>query len=287
MTGDMTAELPEVLQVKEVGDGRWAGAHPDNDPEGRDVVFSGQILAQMIMASTAATEGEKEVKSIHAIFARAGKYSAGPVELTVESMHAGRAWASTTVTAVQGDRLLSRGLVLLNVLEPDLMRHSPAMPDVPGPDDCAPATFGVVFPGAEIRSVDLPDAVGIDGSPAMYFWFRTPDRYDSVAANQAVIAWSQPGFIIGLAMRPHSDVVTVTDAHRSISTGVISHTSHFHEHADVADWLLVAHEGSYAGRGRVFGSGAVFTRDGTLVSTFAQDSMARRVEGNLDWKSAM
>ena len=32
----------------------------------------------------------------------------------------------------------------------------------------------------------------------------------------------------------------------------------------------------------MFGSGTVFTRDGTLVSTFAQDSMARGVEAPLD-----
>jgi hypothetical protein len=37
----------------------------------------------------------------------------------------------------------------------------------------------------------------------------------------------------------------------------------------------------------VFGSGAVFTEDGTLVSTFEQDSMARGVEGTLDPKRAM
>jgi acyl-CoA thioesterase II len=281
------SEAPAVLQVKDLGDGRWAAPHPADDPEGRDVVFSGQILAQMIMASDAAVASAKEVKSIHAIFARAGTYSAGLMELRLEAMHSGRAWGSDTITAYQGDRLLSRGLVLLNTVEPDLMRHSPAMPDVPGPDAATPNPSTTVFPGAEPRMVDAPDAVGADGSPAMYFWFRTPESYDSVAANQAIVAWTQPGFIIGLAMRPHSDTVNIADAHRSISTGVISHTVHFHEHADAGQWLLVAQEATYAGRGRVFGSGSVFTADGTLVSTFAQDSMARGVEGSLDPKRGM
>jgi acyl-CoA thioesterase II len=281
------SELPGVLLVKQTESGRWTGSHPDSDPEGRDVVFSGQILAQMIMTSDAAVAGAKEAKSIHAIFARAGRYSAGPVELALESMHAGRAWASDTVTAVQGDRLLSRGLVLLNTAEPDLMRHVPAMPDVPGPEECAEGTVGAVFPGAEVRPVDRPDAVAADGSPVLYCWVRGPESYDSVAANQAAVAWSQPGMIIGVAMRPHSDLVSLADAHRSISTGVISHTTHFHERADAGDWLLFVHEGTYAGNGRVFGQGAVFTRDGVLISTFAQDSMARQVEGDLDPKRAM
>jgi len=280
------SELPTTLQVQDLGGGRWSAPHPTDDPEGRDVVFSGQILAQMIMASDAHCGSAKEVKSIHAIFARAGTYSAGAMELDLDAMHSGRAWASDTITAYQGERLLSRSLVLLNTVEPDLMRHSPAMPDVPGPDAATPNPSITVFPGAEARMVDAPDAVGADGSPAMYFWMRNPESYDSVAANQAIVAWTQPGFIIGLAMRPHSHI-NIADAHTSISTGVISHTAHFHDHADVGQWLLVAQEASYAGNGRVFGSGAVFTQDGTLVSTFAQDSMARGVEGAIDPKRGM
>jgi acyl-CoA thioesterase II len=280
-------ELPGVLQVKGLESGRWTGPHPENDPEGRDIVFSGQILGQMIMSCSAAVGGEKEVKSLHAVFARAGKYSAGNVELVLESMHAGRAWASQTVTAFQSDVLLSRGLALLNAIEPDLMRHSPAMPDVPAPDLCTPEQFGVVFPDAEVRLVDDPGAVTADGSPVISFWCRMPESFDSVAANQAIIAWSTPGFCISAAIRPHSDTVSFGEAHRSISTGVISHTVHFHEHADVGDWLLFVHEGAYAGHGRVFGKGAVFSGDGVLVATFSQDSMVRSSERVLDWKKDM
>ncbi len=281
------ADLPAVLKMKEAGPGRFVANHPEKDPEGRDVVFSGQILAQMIMASEATLGGEKEVTSVHAIFARAGRYSSGPLELEVDTMHSGRAWASSTISVLQGDRLLSRGLVLSNAPAPDLVRHAPPMPEVPGPDECEPANAGVVFPDADARLVDLPDAVAADGSPVSYVWFRAAATPESVSANQAIVAWSQPGLIIGAALRPHSDVVSVRDAHQTISTGVISHTAHFHDDVDVGGWLLVAHEGSYAGRGRIFGRGAVFTREGGLVSTFAQDSMARRIEGSLDPKSGL
>lgn len=283
----MSAPLPGVLDIEDLGDGRYRAPNPTDDPEGRDVVFSGQILAQMIMASDRAVESAKDVKSIHAIFARAGTYSAGPMELQLESMHSGRAWGSDTITATQGDRLLSRGLVLLNTVEPDLMRHGPAMADVPKPGDLAPDAGSLVYPGAETRTVDDAQATSPDGAPALYFWVRMPESYDSIAANQAILSWCQPGAIIGLAMRPHADVVSIGDAHRSVSTGVISHTCHFHERFDMGEWLLVAQQATYAGRGRVFGSGSVFTEDGQLVSTFAQDSMARGVEGSLDPKRAM
>ena len=281
------SELTAPLEIEDLGGGRWTAPHPAMDPEGRDVVFSGQILGQMIMSSDAACGHQKVVKSIHAIFARTGAYSGGRMELEIDSMHAGRAWASDTITAWQGDRLLSRGLVLLNTIEPDLIRHAPAMPDVPGPDASSPIERPVLFHGIEAREPDVGNAVTADGTPVRYLWLRLPIVLDSPAANQAVVAWCQPGFAIELAMRPHRDVVDIRNAHRSISTGVISHTAHFHDAADASQWLLMVQEATFAGNGRVGGSGAVFTEAGALVSTFEQDSMVRGVEGALDPKRAM
>jgi len=55
----------------------------------------------------------------------------------------------------------------------------------------------------------------------------------------------------------------------------------------VGEWLLLAHEATYAGRGRIHGRGLVYTGDGRLVATFSQDSMVRAVEGGLDPKRSM
>ncbi|SRR5579875_378702 len=277
-------KLPNVLELDQIGEGEYRVRHPDRPPEERDVVFGGQLLAQMIMASDRACGGSKDVKSIHAIFARAGTYQE-PIILRVEPIQAGRTWASDTVTAMQGERLLSRALILLNADEPDIMRHAPAMPEVPGPEDLSPGE-GMAFPGVELRMVpEPPDAPG--GVPALLFWHRYPDKINSVAANDAVLAWGTNGFLIGLAMRPHREQVDISQAHRTLSTGVIAHTLHFHERFDVSQWLLVVQEALYAGRGRVHGRGLVFTRDGQLVATFGQDSMARKIEGELDYRRAM
>jgi acyl-CoA thioesterase len=279
-------QAPAVLEVHDLGDARWMAAHPDEDPEKRDVVFSGQLLAQMIMVASQAAP-EKEIKSIHAIFARAGAYSAGPVEYRRDGMHAGRAWASDTITAYQADRLLARGLVLLNAAEPDVIRHVPAMPDVPGPEQCERQEILVVYPGSEVRPVDMPDARSPEGSPVSHYWVRPPTAFPTSVAFQAAVAWCQPGFTIGTAMQPHRDKVRLSDAHRTISTGVISHTAHFHDHDLASEWLLVVSTASFAGNGRVFGSGAVFSREGTLISTFGQDAMVRRAEKPLDARRAI
>jgi acyl-CoA thioesterase len=276
-----------VLSVQHLDDDRWTAPHPDQDPEKRDVVFSGQLLGQMLMVASSAADESKEIKSIHAVFARTGAYSLGNIEYQRDEMHAGRAWASNTITAFQNDRLLARSLVLLNTLEPDLIRHAASMPTLPDPDDCDPQPILVVFPGSEVRPVELPDATSADGAPVSYYWVHPPEGIGSIAETQAVIAWCQPGFTIGAAMQPHGGTIRLSDSHRSISTGVISHTAHFHDHGRADEWLLVASTASYAGHGRVFGSGSVFSRDGTLLSTFGQDAMVRAANRALDARTAL
>ena len=73
---------------------------------------------------------DKEVKSIHAIFARAGDYSQ-PIRYEVDTMHDGRTIGSDTVTFSQGGRVMSRGMILWSKDEPDLIRHTAnvEMPD--------------------------------------------------------------------------------------------------------------------------------------------------------------
>jgi acyl-CoA thioesterase II len=187
------------------------------------------------------------------------------------------------VTATQDGKLLCRSLVLMSIDDPDLMRHQPPMPDVPAPDDLE-TTAAQAWPGSEVKRV--PDTE-IDGVPVEAMWTRLPGSLDSVAANQAVLSWATTGAIIGLGMRPHTETVDIRQAHRSISTGVIGHTINFHERFDIGDWLLVTQEATYAGRGRVHGRGSVYARDGRLVATFSQDSMARAIQGELDPKRAM
>jgi acyl-CoA thioesterase len=243
-----------------------------NADTGPGVVFGGQLLAQTVAAALVGQEG-KAVKTVHTIFARGGSIEA-PVEITVDRMHAGRAFASSTVTISQGDRLCTRSLVLLTAEEPDLIRHADPAPAGPGPDDC---------PGMDHRSssweirivdgVDIsdPDAVG----PAdLDVWTRFAGAPDDPGTSQALLAFASDGFLIGTAMRPHAGVGQA-QAHKTLSTGVVGHTLTFHEPFCAADWLLLSHHSPFAGRGRSYGRADVFRTDGALVASFVQDNMIR------------
>src|ERR1700734_3423666 len=164
----------------------------------------GQLMGQMIMAA-AGTLPDKNIKSIHAIFARAGTVTQ-PVDLDVDVMHNGRALGSVCVTARQGDRLLSRGLLLLDAGEPDLIRHSLPMPQVARPDQLEVRKG--TEEGSHLRIVDEVDLMTADvtGDPELFVWVRWDHAPGGQAIHQALLSWYTDPFLIGASMRPHAGI---------------------------------------------------------------------------------
>jgi acyl-CoA thioesterase len=263
--------LVRALTLEPAGADRYRAP---NVEAGHGVVFGGQLLAQTIVAGLAGQDG-KRVKTVHTVFAR-GAGPDAPVEIAVDRMHAGRAFASSTVTISQGDRLCTRALVLLSADEPDLIRHADPPPAVPAPPAQGAAGDGdwqVHVAG----DVDISDPAAV-GPPDLDVWTRFVGAPDDPALDQALLAFATDGFLIATAMRPHEGVGQA-QAHVTLSTGVVGHTLTFHEPAPAGEWLLLAQHSPYAGRGRVYGTGDVFRADGTLVASFVQDAMVRRMDG--------
>ena len=266
------SDVLAVLDLEQSGDDRFVAQHLD---EGHGVVFGGQLLAQTVVAA-ARTIPDKEVLSVHNVFARGASIDS-PLTVTVERVQAGRAFASVTVTTTQERGICTRALVLLHAPDPDLIRHADPAPKVSDPSDAAPPDHaggeGAWWDIRVVDGVDIsdPDAVG----PAdLQVWSRVPGAPDDLVTSQALLAYASDGFLIGTAMRPHAGVGQSL-AHRTISTTVVTQTLTFHEPFSAGDWLLLDHHSSYAGRGRSHGAASVFTPDGTLVAAFTQDNMVR------------
>ncbi|MHB8466792.1 MAG: acyl-CoA thioesterase [Acidimicrobiales bacterium] len=258
--------MKALFAIEDLGDGHFRADHVEGPG---DVVFGGQMLAQTIVAASRAIP-DKRVKSMHTIFARGGSRDA-PLEIDVEPMHVGRAFASATVTLRQGDRLCSRSLVLLDVDEPDLIRFGAPMPSVAPPG--APTNPEPWWDVAVVGDVDISDPEAV-GPPELDVWTRFPDAPGDSTSSQALLAYASDGFLIGTAMRPHPGVGQAL-AHVSISTTVLSHTLTFHDEFDASEWLLLAHESPQAGRGRSYGRAHVYTADGRLVASYVQENMIR------------
>lgn len=265
------SELLSSLDLEEVGDGRYVGT---NAIAGPGVVFGGQLIGQAVVAA-ARGHADKRVKTVHTVFARSGAPDT-PVDVDVDVMHAGRAFASSAVTIRQGDRLCTRSLVLLSADEPDLIRHAEEMRAVASPDQSSRLAHGAPAWDARIvGDVDISDP-GAVGPAELDVWSRFAGAPDDPITNQALLAYATDPFLIATAMRPHAGVGQ-SQAHVSLSTGVVSHTLTFHEPFRAGEWLLLAHRSPYAGRGRTYGRADVFTEDGRLVASFVQDNMVRPV----------
>ena len=271
------AEVPDLvaaLEMTPIGPHRFTAGNVEGGERG--MVFGGELIAKMLVAA-GRNDGTKPVKSAHGLFGRTVQVTE-PVELDVDVLHSGRTFASATVSLSQGARECARALVLLSQPEDDIIRHATAMPDVDGPDAAVP--YADPNSWREVRTVggiDINDETTV-GPADVAIWMRFPTAPDDHLVGQGLLAHATASYLIGTAMRPHEGVGQNL-SHRAISTGIIGHTISFHETFDPRDWLLIRNESPFAGRGRAFGSGGVFTRDGQLVASFSQEAMIRHFAG--------
>ena len=261
--------LFEALELEQVGEGRYVAQNFTAGLGG--VVFGGQLHAQSIVASQSIAP-DKYVKTIQNVFARGGDIKL-PLDIEVETMAAGRAMASATVTISQEGKLRTRSLVLLTSPDDDLIRHGAAIPAVDPPESCPEGNAEADFWETRVPGgVDL-HAKGV-GPAELNVWSRFHGPVVDGTIGQALLAYATDGFLITTAMRPH-EAIDLTMAHTEISTSVLSHTLTFHEPIDAGQWLLLAHSSPYAGRGRSYGRADVFTEDGRIVASYVQDNMIR------------
>jgi acyl-CoA thioesterase II len=260
-----TSALLSALRLDCVGENRYCGGQTGS---GAGVVTGGQLLGQSLVAASIGHES-KIPKTIQTVFARAAR-SDLPIDVVVRPMQSGRSFASSTVTISQNDRVCAQSLVLLSAEEPDLISHADRAgtlaPPESSPDDGSWQVH--IADGVDLTD---PDAVG---PPELDVWVRFDGAPPEPLMNQALLAYSTDFFLIGTAMRPHPGVGQ-SQAHKTLSTGVITHTLTFHEPASAAEWTLMRHHSTYAGHGRSHGRADVFRRDGTLVASFVQDAMIR------------
>jgi acyl-CoA thioesterase len=262
----VVADLVGALSLEEVGPDRYRAGHVLEN--GAGVVFGGQLLAQSVAAALTGVEG-KTVKTLHTVFARAASPE-GPLDIAVDRMHTGRAFASSTVTFTQGDRVCARSQVLLTAPDESVMDHADPAPAValPPADGGHDGEWQIHIVG----DVDVRDPTAT-GPPELDVWTRFPGAPDDPVSNQALVSFATDPFVIGAAMRPHEGVGQ-SQAHVTLSTGVITQTLTFHEPCAAGEWFLMAHRSPYAGHGRVYGRADVF-QDDTLVASFVQDAMVR------------
>lgn len=264
-----TEDLLRCLELSSEDDATWVG---QNLPLDYYRVFGGQVLAQAITAAQQVA-GDKTVKSIAMLFPREGD-TAKPMQYRTEVHQNGRTYATVGLTAFQDDRVIATASISLHIDEPGLDRNDP-MPDVKGPEDSADVDLGMVpWSTRIVDGVDLSDLAA--APPTFAFWQQAEGLPETRSVHQALLAHSTDLTLIGTALRPF-DGVSQAQSTKSLHTAVTSHSMWFHRPFSLNEWLLVAQHSPVVANGRAFGRGDVFTTDGQLVASFAQEAMVRSI----------
>ena len=256
-------------------------------PHGR--VFGGQVLAQGVIAcgrTVRAVEGgaDRRLHSIHAYFMRPGD-DTQPITFSVERMRDGRSFSTRRVHAIQhGKPILSMSA---SFQTPDTgMDHQDPMPQAPDPmsvPSLAEVFADVDHPGArhivEERAIEQRHVEGnLFVTPAtervadQRVWMRAIGELpDDPLVHEAVLAFSSDYSLLESILRRHGKDWRTP----GLSAASLDHAMWFHRPARADEWLLYAQHSPSAQGGRGLGIGRMFTADGTLVATVAQEGMLR------------
>ena len=169
--------------------------------------------------------------------------------------------------------------MLLDVTAADLIHHSVAPPDVPGPYACESLDMSVT--GRDVRVVDRaytddPDAPV--GPPVLDAWVRFRDLPDDQCLHAALLAQFTGHMSIAAALRPHRGVGQY-QAHRTISTAINAIGLSLHADIRADRWMLYHHLSTFAGDGMTRSECRVHDDEGRLLASFTVDAMVRGFEG--------
>jgi acyl-CoA thioesterase II len=284
MTNPIIAELIDLLTLERLEDNLFRGQSRDI---GTRYVFGGQVLGQALSAAQQTVEPERAVHSLHAYFLRAGDIDA-PIVYDVDRARDGKSFSVRRVVAIQHGQPIFNFAASFQLSEPGV-EHQVSMPEVPMPEHLAPPEpisperlaripvklqrwfgrngpfeFRHVYPRDELDPPKRP--------PYQQVWFRLTDRApDSPALHRALLAYASDFHLVGTTTFPHG----ISFLHQNVQMASLDHAMWFHRPLRVDEWLLYSCDSPTAQGARGLARGLIFTRDGILVASTAQEGLIR------------
>jgi acyl-CoA thioesterase-2 len=282
-------ELIDLLDLEPVEETLFRGQQPTTTLQR---VYGGQVLAQALMAAARTVDPGRAPHSLHAYFLRPGDISV-PIVYDVDRVRDGHSFSTRRVVARQHSRTIFHLSASFQVPEPGL-DHQDEMPtDLPDPEDCP--SLGTVLGGRpglqinwdeewaalELRHVaDSSGASGWSqpGHPAVNrAWLRVAGTMpDDPLLHACVLAYASDHTLLRVSLTPHGRDPRLREA-VDMHMASLDHAMWFHRPFRADEWLLYDQVSPSASGARGLALGRLFTRDGRLVATVAQEGLIRPI----------
>lgn len=282
---DPVARLSALLDLERLDDNLFRSPTQE---EGWKRVYGGQVLGQALVAAQRTVEAERAVHSIHAYFVLPGDPKASIIYQT-ERTRDGRSFTTRRVVAIQHGRPIFNLTASFQVAETGF-DHQDTMPDVPGPDGLADdltilradahlipepmRAFWLRPRAVEVRPVDARGPFNSTAvEPRRAVWFRAAGPFTGDdAVQRAALAYISDNALVGTSVLPHAQAPF--DAKLQIAS--LDHAMWFHTAVRVDEWHLYTLHSPRAVGARGLAFGAIYTRQGQLVASVAQEGLIRR-----------
>lgn len=254
-------------------------------------VFGGHVVAQAMDAASQTVDDGYVLHSLHCYFLRPGK-AGQDIIYDVDPIREGRSFFTRRVVAIQDGKAIFSVSFNYHKPEPGL-EHQIDMPSVPQPEelDDDESYFKQYLRSAgaderrapalpfEMRTIDRVDLANPKPKdPIGGYWMRLksplPNEYSNDPLVHArLLAYQSDFAFIVAALRPHA--LPAQDP-RMKTLASLDHTMWLHTlNFRVDDWIFYRTEGYWAGAGRGLSRGALYTRDGRLIASTAQEGLMR------------
>jgi len=272
-------DIVALMQLEPHGDDCFLGQSEDL---GNPAVFGGQVLGQALLAASRTVAPERPVHSMHAYFLLPGEHA--PIEYAVDRVRDGRSFTTRHVVARQRGQTIFEMSASFQTADEGI-EHQLAMPALPGPEGLPseleqrqalrgklPAKW--LQPRAiEYRCVENDDLLApVPRGSESAIWLRAVAPLpDDPVVHRALLAYASDHGLLRAAMTPHG----LSFMSGQVRAASLDHAMWFHRDFRIDDWLLYRIDSPNACGARGLCRGSIFTRDGRLVASTAQEGMLR------------
>jgi acyl-CoA thioesterase-2 len=282
--GNVLDELLQLLKLEPIEENIFRGQSQDL---GFGNVFGGQVLGQALSAAHQTVPPERRAHSLHAYFLRPGDANR-PIVYNVDCIRDGKSFTTRRVVAVQKGRAIFNMAASFQVDEPGF-DHQDGAPAVEGPEGAASelelaSQFAERIPSPirekilckkpiEIRPLNPINPFDPEKRPPeRYSWVKaTGTMPDDPAVHQYLLAYASDFGLVATALYPHGH----TFWEQAMQVASLDHAMWFHRDFRMDEWLLYAMQSPNACKARGLSFGKVFTREGELVASVAQEGLIR------------